>query len=71
MCAVDAPREANIKRLGRQPGAGDGAFENASHQTVPSSYLLGEDFLIHSTHPAHEKTGEPVNWLRLPVLDRG
>ncbi|WP_392838726.1 hypothetical protein [Streptomyces sp. LN500] len=30
-----------------------------------------EDFLTHFTHPVHVVTGERLNWLRLPVLDRG
>ncbi|WP_257139642.1 hypothetical protein [Streptomyces sp. or20] len=29
-----------------------------------------EDFLTHFTLPVHSVTGEPLNWLRLPVLDR-
>jgi len=30
-----------------------------------------ENFLTHFTHPVHEDTGEHLNWLRLPVMDRG
>jgi hypothetical protein len=30
-----------------------------------------EDFLTHYTEPVHAETGETLNWLRLPVLDRG
>jgi hypothetical protein len=33
--------------------------------------VLSEDFLTHYTLPAHAKTGERLNWARLPVLDRG
>ncbi|MFJ3601116.1 hypothetical protein ACIPRU_32135 [Streptomyces sp. NPDC090126] len=29
-----------------------------------------EDFLTHFTLPVHSVTGETLNWLRLPVLDR-
>ncbi|MFI8365303.1 hypothetical protein ACIGD1_34765 [Streptomyces sp. NPDC085612] len=28
-------------------------------------------FLTWYTHPLHAATGEPLNWLRLPVVDRG
>ncbi|HEX5566726.1 MAG TPA: hypothetical protein VFY14_07340 [Streptomyces sp.] len=31
----------------------------------------GEDFLTHFTAPVHAVTGGPVNWARLPVVDRG
>lgn len=44
-----------------------GIFEAAPH--APN--VLDEDFLTHYTHPVHADTGERVNWLRLPVLDRG
>jgi hypothetical protein len=30
-----------------------------------------EDFLTHYRTPVNAETGEPINWLRLPVLDRG
>lgn len=30
-----------------------------------------EDFLTHYKTPVNAETGEPINWLRLPVLDRG
>nr|WP_240449425.1 hypothetical protein [Streptomyces harenosi] len=30
-----------------------------------------EDFLTHFKVPTNEDTGERINWLRLPVLDRG
>lgn len=48
-----------------------GTFEAAPHQTLPSDFLLRENFLTHFTHPVHEITGEPINWMRLPVIDRG
>lgn len=44
-----------------------GTFEAAPH--APN--VLSEDFLTHYTHPTHVDTGERLNWLRLPVLDRG
>lgn len=44
-----------------------GTFEASPH--APNA--LSEDFLSHYTHPRHAETGDPVNWLRLPVLDRG
>lgn len=51
-----------------QPG---GTFEAAPHQEFPSDYPLREDFLTHYTDPLQERTGEPINWLRVPVLDLG
>ncbi len=69
--AVYAPWHVPVYWSITSVGPGGGTFESAPHQTLPSKYLLGEDFLTHFTHPIHEKTGEPVNWLRLPVLDRG
>ncbi|MET8571872.1 hypothetical protein [Streptomyces sp. NPDC004783] len=30
-----------------------------------------ENFLTHYRTPVNADTGEPINWLRLPVLDRG
>jgi hypothetical protein len=30
-----------------------------------------EHFLTHYKMPVNAETGEPINWLRLPVLDRG
>lgn len=30
-----------------------------------------EHFLTHYQHPVNAETGERLNWLRLPVLDRG
>ncbi|MGC4927242.1 hypothetical protein [Streptomyces sp. DT117] len=48
-----------------------GILAHAPHQTAPLGALLGKDFLYHFTRPAHEETGDPVNWLRLPVLDLG
>ncbi|MEU8735249.1 hypothetical protein AB0C68_38520 [Streptomyces tendae] len=55
-------------------------FEAAPHakQLPPDPELVRlfgphrpEDFLTHYKTPVHAVTGEPVNWLRLPVLDRG
>lgn len=50
---------------------GGGTFEAAPHQALPPDYAPSGDFLADFTHPVHAATGEPVNWLRLPVLDRG
>ncbi|WP_202036272.1 hypothetical protein [Streptomyces mexicanus] len=47
--------------------SGSGVFEQAPH----SAHGLSEDFLTHYTHPVHAETGERVNWMRLPVMDRG
>ncbi|WP_329047093.1 hypothetical protein [Streptomyces sp. NBC_01422] len=43
---------------------GHGIFGAAPHGNAV------DDFLAHHTHPVHEVTGERINWLRLPVLDR-
>ncbi|WP_309032586.1 hypothetical protein [Streptomyces alfalfae] len=43
-----------------------GVFEAAPH--VPHG--LSEDFLTHYTHPVHAETGQRLNWMRLPILDR-
>lgn len=56
-----------------------GIFEAAPHMVdrppIPEEYRwMGdtrEDFLTHFTHPVHAVTGERLNWLRLPVMDRG
>lgn len=57
-----------------------GVFEAAPHaRTLPMNTELvemfgpyeEEHFLTHYKTPVHAETGEPINWLRLPVLDRG
>jgi hypothetical protein len=51
-----------------------GVFESAPHQSGVIWHGLDfkpEDFLTHYTDPLHAKTGESINWLRVPVLDRG
>ncbi|MFF9206344.1 hypothetical protein ACF1AE_32015 [Streptomyces sp. NPDC014986] len=57
-----------------------GIFEAAPHaRSLPMDTqmveLLGsyeeEHFLTHYKTPVNAETGEPINWLRLPVLDRG
>ncbi|WP_399553849.1 hypothetical protein OG473_39300 (plasmid) [Streptomyces anulatus] len=55
-----------------------GTFEGAPHitdwRTLPghlNADMGQEDFLTHYTHPTHVVTGERLNWLRLPVIDRG
>lgn len=59
-----------------------GVFEGAPHARdrllfsgMMSDFGQGatrrEDFLTHYTDPVHAVTGELLNWLRLPVLDRG
>lgn len=50
---------------------GGGTFEAAPHQTLPDSFLQRQHFLTSYTEPVHAVTGEPINWLRLPVLSRG
>ncbi|WP_069766027.1 hypothetical protein [Streptomyces sp. LUP47B] len=57
-----------------------GIYEWAPHTltTPPDPQLVKlfgdvppENFLTHFTHPVNEETGERLNWLRLPVVDRG
>lgn len=33
--------------------------------------VLSEHFLTHYTNPMNPETGERINWMRVPVLDRG
>lgn len=47
----------------------NGTFESAPHQELPVDFTFREDFLTHYTDPVHERTGERINWLRVPVLD--
>lgn len=53
-----------------------GIFELAPHTLDPRSLRSQfsidphEDFLSFYTHPVQDGTGEAVNWLRLPVVDR-
>ncbi|MFI5534525.1 hypothetical protein ACIA8O_38920 [Kitasatospora sp. NPDC051853] len=53
--------------------SGNGIAEYAPHHEL-SPFLKTlpdpEDFLTHYTHPVHAETGERLNWLRLPVIDR-
>ena len=67
---IYAPWHVPIYWFVTSVGAG-GTFEAAPHQTLPDDFLAREHFLTHFTHPAHVITGEPVNWLRLPVLNHG
>jgi hypothetical protein len=47
-------------------------FEAApGQQHEPGSAGIGEDFRTHFTLPVHAETGEPLNWLRLPVENKG
>lgn len=54
---------------------GSGIFEGAPHRDyTPHARALDpnpESFLTFFTDPVHSVTGEPLNWLRLPVLDKG
>ena len=43
-----------------------GVFEAAPF----TNHGLSQDFLTHYTHPVNAETGERLNWVRLPVLDR-
>lgn len=73
------PGEVTILWTVTQPSF-TGIFEAAPHtRPLPPDpelvKLFGryeeENFLTHYTHPEHAETGERLNWLRLPVLDRG
>jgi hypothetical protein len=71
------PGEVHINWFVTRPSI-DGIFEGAPHvkdwRTHPGTVNAGseqEDFLTHYTHPVHAVTGERLNWLRLPVVDRG
>lgn len=44
-----------------------GVFEGAPY----ARNALSEHFLTHYTHPVDAETGEPLSFMRLPVLDRG
>lgn len=51
-------------------------FELAPHSfdsraTRTGAYEPSENFATVYTHPVHAVTGEPLNWMRLRVLDRG
>ncbi|MFF7415646.1 hypothetical protein [Streptomyces lydicus] len=55
-----------------------GIFESAPHTldvekqpTRRHQGARGQDFLTHYTDPVHAETGEELNWMRLPVMDRG
>ncbi|MFJ2279258.1 hypothetical protein ACIOEZ_34480 [Streptomyces sp. NPDC087866] len=53
-----------------------GTFELAPHSydaraACTTLYIPAENFATIYTPPVHAITGEPLNWLRLPVLDRG
>ncbi|MGW5696829.1 hypothetical protein ACWEWX_39910 [Streptomyces asiaticus] len=52
---------------------GMGVFEFAPHSADRrgASHALRENFLTHYTDPVHAETGDPLNWARLPVVDRG
>jgi hypothetical protein len=73
------PGEVTILWTVTTPGV-MGIFEAAPHaRTLPPDpelvKLFGpyeeEDFLTHYKMPVNADTGEPINWLRLAVLDRG
>ena len=59
----------------RTPPGGGGIFEGSPHREyTPSARAMEpnpESFLTFYTDPVDSKTGEPLNWLRLPVLDKG
>lgn len=50
-----------------------GTFEAAPFRVDHPRFAdsLSEDFLTFFSWPVNTRTGERINWLRLPVLDRG
>jgi hypothetical protein len=73
------PGEVSILWAVTTPGV-IGIFEAAPFaRTLPPNPELvklfgpqeNEDFLTHYRAPVNADTGEPINWLRLPVLDLG
>ncbi|WP_405392427.1 hypothetical protein OG596_34215 [Streptomyces sp. NBC_01102] len=69
------PGEVRIHWTVTTPGHGN-VFELAPHSydtraARTSPYMPDENFGTIYTPPVHATTGEPLNWLRLPVLDRG
>lgn len=51
--------------------AGDGKFEQMPFRLERTrNPLYDEDFLTYYTWPTCAKTGERINWLRLPVCDQ-
>jgi len=48
-------------------GSEEGTYEYAPHQHAPFD---GDNFLTFYMHPVNADTGERVNWLRLPVVDK-
>lgn len=70
------PGEVHISWYVKQPGT-PGVSEGAPHVSderrhprLPGASDPSHNFLTHYTHPIHAETGEKLNWLRLPVLDR-
>lgn len=74
------PGEVHISWFVTRPTI-DGIFEGAPHvrdwRTLPGVMddfpmaSVQEDSLTHYTHPVNAETKEPINWLRLRVLDLG
>lgn len=70
-----SPGEVRITWSVTTPRRG-GVFELAPHSfdaraTRTAPYIPHDNFDTVYTPPVHAVTGEPMNWLRLPVLDRG
>jgi hypothetical protein len=69
-----APGDVSIGWHIRDTSSG-GTAEGAPHRRydppVDPFGPMPEDFLKFHSHPVHAITGEPLNWLRLPVLDKG
>lgn len=66
-----------VNNLERRQRLGDGVLpiywsllpihESAPHQSAPMEF--DENFLTYFTRPRNAHSDEPINWLRLPVLD--
>jgi hypothetical protein len=76
LASVDVMQGEDMSRLDLGPGwlyirwgvtsPDDNVAEHAPFQVVDPP---PEDFLTHFTWPVNAETGEPINWLRVPVVD--
>lgn len=51
-------------------GEGDGIFEFMPFQFDHYQLAKEENFLSFFSWPTNSKTGEPLNWMQLPVVDK-
>jgi hypothetical protein len=68
------PGDINISWYIRDLSNGGTAENSPYRQYEPNAVeaeRAPETFLTFHSHPVHSVTGEPLNWLRLPVMDKG